>query len=206
MNIQPVHFLKQGSVIEARFINDEDEPQWYRGVVQRVNHVGENLVDCVVLYEDGELVNNAVFHDDDFDNDESIDAWRFEGNMSLLIEFLTKNSEEIKGLKEAIKDRDDAIRQVISDAMFVNKCFREEDSTDDEDYDYDDEDDNEDDDESDEENDEFETYDYPSPTTTSRIWSFMKKTLFVASAFSIGYGIGSIIGPVIKQHINKDEI
>jgi hypothetical protein len=208
MNFKPVQFIKQGSVIEARFIND-DELQWFKGVVQRINKVGATYVDCVVLYEDGELVDNAVFYNDDFDNHESPDAWRFEGNMSLLIEFLTKNSEEIQCLKEAIKERDDTIRQIISDAMIVHKCMREEcsSSDDEEDEDYEEEEEDDSDDEDSESKQEFEVYEYPSLRTTSWIWSFVKNVVYLASAYALGVGIGTLVGELIKQQqVNKEEI
>lgn len=207
MNFKPVQFIKQGGVIEARFINDDDEPQWFKGVVQRINKVGETYIDCVVLYEDGELVDHAVFYNDDFDNNESLDAWRFEGTMSLLIEFLTRNSEEIQDLKEAIKERDDTIRQVITDAMLVHKCMREEyTSSDDDDDDEDYEDESEEQDDDSESKQEFEVYEYPSPTTTSWIWSFVKNVVYLASAYALGVGIGTLVGEVIKQQASsKDE-
>lgn len=209
MTFKPVQFIKQGSVIEARFINDDDERQWFKGVVQRINKLGDTYIDCVVLYEDGELVDRSVFYNDDFDNHESLDAWRFEGNMSLLIEFLTKNSEEIESLKDAINERDDTIRQIISDAMIVHKCMRDEYSMSDE---YEDDEDDEDYEEESEHGEseseqEYEVYEYPSPSTTSWIWSFVKNVVFIASAYALGVGIGTLVGEVIKQQqASKEEI
>lgn len=157
VNIQPVKFIKQGSELEVRFIGEDDKLQWYRGIVQKVHRFGEDdvgaYVDCDVLYEDGEHVTHAVFYSKDFDEENTLDAWRFSGNISLLISFMIKNTAELQSLKDEIRMREDNIRKLIEDTL---NDMDDDDYELDEDEDEDDEDDEEDEDDEDDEDEDEE--------------------------------------------------
>lgn len=151
VNIQPVKFIKGGTELEVRFLDEDDKLKWYKGVVQTVNHFGEDdygsYVSCSVLYEDGEKVPDACFYNKDFDEDNSLDSWRFAGNISLLISFMMKNTSEIQSLKDELRLREDNIRKLIEQTLIDMDDL-------DPDYDYEEDDDVEDEDDEDEHTDD----------------------------------------------------
>lgn len=80
--IQPTKFVRIGSIIDVRFV-DGNDIRWYRGEVKEIhditpssNHHG-NYVTCSVLYEDGDFHSDTELYDKDFENEDSLDAWRF---------------------------------------------------------------------------------------------------------------------------------
>jgi hypothetical protein len=128
INIQPIKFIKKGTELEVRFLGDDDKYKWYTGIVHEINYYGEDIsakfINCQILYEDGEVVNDANFYNDNFNDEDNIDAWRFVGNISMLISFIIKNTNEINNLKdELIKDR------LIE---FRHDCIHEDEDDDDE--------------------------------------------------------------------------
>lgn len=129
VNIKPIKFIKKGVELEVRFI-DNDDHKWYKGVVQKINNFGiddrGHYVNCVIVYDDGEIENEAIFYDVDFDGD-GLDSWKFVGNISILLSFIIKNTLEIQDLKDELRYHDDKIKSIIEDALYdmemVNETF-----------------------------------------------------------------------------------
>lgn len=103
-HIQPSLFVKEGEKIEVVFLNEEEEPSWYKGVVTKVDHYGKDnhgeYVECDVDYEDGETVTDTRFYDCDFNDETSLDAWRFSSSLTRVIETLDDTKKEIEMLRE----------------------------------------------------------------------------------------------------------
>lgn len=105
--ISPVTFVKPNTVIEAKFI-DDDEYRWYSGRVTRVHKVVKSkfgyYVDCDIEYEDDEKVNHSILYDQDFEEEDSEDAWRFGEAWSKLVKLLVEKDDEIEHLRSDMKD------------------------------------------------------------------------------------------------------
>jgi hypothetical protein len=122
--ISPVTFVKPNVIIEAKFIDEDgDEYRWYTGKVTRVHKVVKskfgNYVDCDIEYEDDEKVNHSILHDQDFEEEDSEDAWRFEEAWSKLVKLLVEKDDEIEHLRSDIQD-------------LLEICAEEEDETEEE--------------------------------------------------------------------------
>jgi hypothetical protein len=106
-NIQPSQFV-MGQPVEVVFLED-DKPKWYKGLVQSVDHSGEDnngtYVECKVEYEDGEVVDDARFYDCDFENDESLDSWRFASSLNDVLEALDEVKGDIEFLRKQSERR-----------------------------------------------------------------------------------------------------
>lgn len=104
-NIQPSTYIR-GQHVEAIFLED-DKPKWYKGTVKSVDHYGEDnhgtYVECEVEYEDGEVLEDARFYDCDFENDESLDSWRYSSSLNDILETL----DEVKGDIEEMQKRNE---------------------------------------------------------------------------------------------------
>jgi hypothetical protein len=220
VNIQPVKFIKAGTELEVRFLDEDDKLKWYKGVVQRVNHFGEDdygsYVSCSVLYEDGEKVSDACFYNKDFDEDNSLDSWRFAGNISLLISFMIKNTGEIQSLKDDLRLREENIRKLIEETLFDmddpdyecdDECecdededLSDDDQTDDVEEEYnEDADDENDDEEMENEDVEEEGMDESEPEQSQSITIIMQSPKQSCPRLTLFWGIvqASVIGIAI---------
>jgi len=130
LDIKPSRFFKAGTDIEARFVGDEDgNLKWYVGTVQDITYFGEtseggSYVVCTVLYGDGEYVEDAVFYDNDFEKDNSLDNWRFVGPISQLLLYLREQNSSVEALKTELKDTKDKLRNELCDSL-NKKEFKE---------------------------------------------------------------------------------
>jgi hypothetical protein len=102
-NIKPSKFVV-GQSVDVVFLED-DKSKWYKGLVKNVNHYGEDnngtYVECKVEYEDGDIVDDARFYDCDFENDDSLDSWRFSSSLNDVLEAL----DEVKGDLEVLQNK-----------------------------------------------------------------------------------------------------
>ena len=102
--VQPNTFVKVGEKVEVVFLNSDDVPSWYKGIIVRVDHHGKdshgNYVECDVDYEDGESVTDTRFYDCDFNDENSLDAWRFSNSLTQVIEALDDTRRDVEVLKE----------------------------------------------------------------------------------------------------------
>ena len=117
--VNPSQFV-QGQAIEVIFLED-DKPRWYKGLVKGVDHYGEDnngtYVECKVEYEDGEVVDDARFYDCDYDNDESLDSWRFSSSMNDVLESLNEIKNDIEELQNKTKRKN--IPVLVKLAFFI---------------------------------------------------------------------------------------
>ena len=155
LKIQPSRFILPGACIEARFIGEDDKLEWYKGTVLHINSFGENktgtYVDCSVRYEDGEVVEDTILEDKDFNKENHMDAWRFDGVTTMLVSYINKHAIEIEALKEKLETCLTKKQDYDTDEN------EEEDTEEDEDYDI--EEDTEEDTEEDEDYDTEEDKD-----------------------------------------------
>jgi hypothetical protein len=91
VSIKPSKFIKQGSTLLVRFLDEDGEQyKWYKGTVTCPPCQFNEHVCCDISYEDGEIVKEACFYDDDFFADDTEEAWKFDGEVSHLIRYLAK--------------------------------------------------------------------------------------------------------------------
>lgn len=156
-NIQPIRFIKENTDIEVKFIGNNDKLKWFKGVVKTVSHFGIDelgeYIKCMVEYEDGELVKDSYFYNKDFENENSSDAWRLQGNISLLLRYIVKNEKDIESLRDSIQFKQESIRELINEILENYDCCQDESKTNQTEEEYSDEEE-ETEDETDEE--EFE--------------------------------------------------
>ena len=100
--VNPSQFVL-GQRVEAIFL-EEDKPKWYKGVVKSVGHFGEDnhgtYAECVVEYEDGEVIDDARFYDCDYENEESLDSWRYSSSLNEVLEALNDVKGDIEELQK----------------------------------------------------------------------------------------------------------
>lgn len=106
--VSPTSFLREGSEVEVRFV-DGERTTWYRGVIKKIDPTAwsgkyGDYVMCDVLYEDGDYLTDTELYDKDFNDTESLDAWRFaRGEWNEVVQTLLNNREEIGKLKQQRK-------------------------------------------------------------------------------------------------------
>lgn len=204
INFQPVRFIRPGTEVEARFIGENDRLEWYKGTVKRVNFFGDDnsgtFINCSVLYEDGELVEESVFYDKDFDQEDNLDSWRFDGTVTMLISYIRQHTSEIEELKEELQTRRDMeseftklLEEELDDDYDPDE---DEEDSDDDDEEDDTEEDSEDDDEEEDEDvhDEVQhecvyckSLEALEAKTPKRSWhGFFNAALLVAAIVNIG--------------------
>lgn len=107
-NMKPSSFISIGENIEVLFMNKENQPVWYKGIIKDNIIYGYDkygtYVDCDIQYEDGEFVYNARFYDCDFNNTDSLDTWKFSNIVTKLIESLDETKCETKRELNDIKN------------------------------------------------------------------------------------------------------
>lgn len=105
MDYEPVFFITQDIDLLIKFKN-EDEYEYYKGNVKKINYFGRDqnggFINCHVVYDDGEEVEDEQLYNKDFENLESDATWKITTNTSLLIKYLVETNKEIKELKNKI--------------------------------------------------------------------------------------------------------
>lgn len=100
-----------GQEIEAAFISDDPDYEWFQGIVKDVIKYGKdasgNYVECNVLFDDGEYVSNWRFYDDDYGDNLGEGAWRFVSPLSGLIHSLLDRVQELAEDDEDYEDTDE---------------------------------------------------------------------------------------------------
>jgi hypothetical protein len=114
--VNPSTFIR-GQHVEAIFM-ENDKPKWYKGYVKNVNHFGEDnhgtYVQCEVEYEDGDVFEDVCFYDCDYENEESLDSWRYTTSLNDIIAALNEVKDDIHDLKDDIHDLKDDIENLRS--------------------------------------------------------------------------------------------
>lgn len=104
--VNPSTFIR-GQHVEAIFI-ENDKPKWYKGYVKNVNHFGEDnhgtYVQCEVEYEDGDVFEDVCFYDCDYENEESLDSWRYTTSLNDIIAALKEVKGDLHDLKDDIEN------------------------------------------------------------------------------------------------------
>jgi hypothetical protein len=153
-SVSVTKFVKPGCIIEAQYIDnndDDDRKRWYVGSVVKVHEYGKddygNFVRCNVMYDDGEFVKDEMFYDDDYGDE----TWRLSSN-SHLVQCVLETLECMMDADNADDNADDTDHTNHTD---------DTDDTDDDDDDDDDDDgdgDNDGDDDDDEDNEDDGDY------------------------------------------------
>jgi hypothetical protein len=98
-----ISYFKVPVEIEAKFYDENEENfEFYRGTVTHVHRFSEDYVVCDVTYDDGEIIPNSVFYEEDFEAEDSEDTWRFVNLNSKMIKTLNVHTDQIQELKENI--------------------------------------------------------------------------------------------------------
>jgi hypothetical protein len=104
MEIEPIYFLTPGTDVLVKFKNDDEEYQYFPGRVKHINYFGKDerggYINCYITYEDGEEVSESFLYNQDFENPDSDDGWKFASNVSLLIKYMVESHQEIKELRD----------------------------------------------------------------------------------------------------------
>ncbi len=103
MNIRPTSFIQPNTEVLVKFKNDQDEYEYFKGVVVKILQSGENYVICHIRYEDGEDVPESVLYDGDFEEPQHEDTWKFASDMSLVIKYMIKNQQELNMYKDIVE-------------------------------------------------------------------------------------------------------
>lgn len=115
-NVANVTNVTIGSRISAYFV---DENAWYKGTVTKIHNVTDDkVVECDIEYDDGEFIEHATFHEDDFQNNESENKWKIAHDVYQSI--LDNMNEDILDMKNDIK----YISQMLSE-WESNNCASE---------------------------------------------------------------------------------
>lgn len=95
-------YVKKGVNIEALYddpVND-GEKKWFIGVITKVHKHGKDdcgkYVECDVLYDDDEKVENWRFYDDEYGDDN----WRFSSHLTPLVQSLIDRVNALGSLME----------------------------------------------------------------------------------------------------------
>ncbi len=111
VDIKPSRFVKVGTEIEAMFFGEDGvTKEWYSGEVIKVHRLGVDknggYVVCHVEYDDGEIVEDSIFYDKDFELQEntstSEDLWRLKGTMTVLLRYFIMNTKYLEQLNAEI--------------------------------------------------------------------------------------------------------
>lgn len=135
--VKPSSFVTKGEKVEVLFMNEDDNPSWYKGIVMEIHHSGEDdygtYVECEVEYEDGEVIKDSRFYDCDFNNSDSLDTWKFSNMVTMLIESLDETRREIDRVKngessddessDVVDDIPEKPRQTVSSILFGVSMF-----------------------------------------------------------------------------------
>lgn len=229
ITIQPVKFIIKGTELEVRFIGEDDEFQWYKGIVQDINFYGEDdngtFINCKILYEDGELIDETILYNINFNDDDSIDAWRFVGDISMLISYMINTVNELTKLKADLKIKKNNIKRLIRECLqkedFEKEClcYNEEEEEDDEededeeeeDEEYeeeedeeDEEEDDEDDEDEDEEDDEDEEiYIYYEDINKKTLIDYILSSIGSVISHTIVAGVSAYGGYLLVEYFKK---
>ena len=104
MEVYPIKFIKSKTELEVAFASTDhdDEIEWYKGTVRHLNFYGHDnkgcFVNCWIDYADGETVPDAFLYNCDFNMKLTNDAWRFVGNIAMLMSLV---AGEAGGANEA---------------------------------------------------------------------------------------------------------
>jgi hypothetical protein len=108
--VRAIDFICPLSIVEVRFVEAESTLKWYKGIVKKVKQVDLelNYVIVDVEYDDDGSVWETTLHEEDFDCDNHIDAWRFCGTMSQVIKKMIEYDQKIHELGLTPCDDEDA--------------------------------------------------------------------------------------------------
>jgi hypothetical protein len=105
--MKPTDFIEENSKVKSRFGEDVDI-KWFSGIVAEINSRGEDedgtFVSCAIVYEDGEIVEDTLFYDNDFET-ELPGSWKLDNENSKIVKAIYDNSIEIKELNSLIEDK-----------------------------------------------------------------------------------------------------
>jgi hypothetical protein len=132
MHVYPTKFIKPKTELEVAFASSdrEDEIEWYKGTVKRLNFYGHDnkgrFVNCRIDYDDGETVPDAFFYDCDFNMKLKNDSWRFVGNIAVLMSLVNGENESESSEEEAwdsssSEDSDESDDSEASETTVISK-------------------------------------------------------------------------------------
>lgn len=116
----PTSFVSIGSKVKVRFI-DGKEVRWYEGEITDIHERASNAkhgtyVVCSILYEDGDFHTDTELYDRDFDDETSLDAWKFSADeWNHLVHTLQDQQEDIAYVQEEVDE------MILSNAKTVRR-------------------------------------------------------------------------------------
>lgn len=110
-SITPISFVKPNTRVEVYFADGG----WYAGKIEKVNERNDEFVYADILYDDGERDEDVKLENEHFEA-ESEDAWRLEGDLSMLIKAVLDTNNEVEDLKSDVECMQEELVELMCDS------------------------------------------------------------------------------------------